>query len=69
MERALAVFEQMDLPAQVALRRAFQLDDLGAQVGQQPRCRRPGQILREIDDRHAGQQFRWGCSCVGHAAS
>ena len=54
-QRAFAVVHGADGAVVVALRR-LDLDDLGAQVGQQGRGQRPGQHAREVEDAHAVQR-------------
>ena len=65
-QRAVAVdleVRDVELPAQLPLDRALDLDHGGPQVGQPQRCARPGQELAEIEDQQAFER----CLCLHRA--
>ena len=57
VQRTEPVLDQMDLAAEVAVRRALDLDDFRSQVGQQPRGRRTSQVLGKVENFYPVEKF------------
>jgi hypothetical protein len=61
MEQGAVVVERLvgdiELPAKVAADRSLDFDDVGAEIGEAHRARRPGEKLREIQYDDASQKL------------